>query len=198
MKIAIWAEHTARAILQEPHPPRWAPTRGGAPPGRTLNSLLGPDADLLTAAAWLHDIGYAPALNRCGFHPLDGARYLRDAQQALPQLCSLVAHHTRAITEADERGLAGELSSEFAPARADLTDALIYCDMTAGPDGQPLPVQHRLAEIRSRYGPDDLVTRAISRSAPELTAAVHRVTRALASQAAPPAAARVLAAAGTR
>lgn len=31
--------------------------------------------------------------------------------------------------------------------------------MTTGPDGQNLSVEDRLAEIRQRYGPDDLVTR---------------------------------------
>ena len=31
----------------------------------------------LVDAAWLYDIGYAPALRRIGLHPLDGARWLR-------------------------------------------------------------------------------------------------------------------------
>ncbi len=31
----------------------------------------------LVAAAYLHDIGYAPELAITGFHPLDGARHLR-------------------------------------------------------------------------------------------------------------------------
>ncbi|MGW0560049.1 HD domain-containing protein [Streptomyces sp. NPDC003016] len=34
------------------------------------------ERDLLVAAAWLHDIGYAPGLRDTGFHPLDGARHL--------------------------------------------------------------------------------------------------------------------------
>jgi aminoglycoside phosphotransferase (APT) family kinase protein len=29
-------------------------------------------------AAWLHDVGYAPAVVATGLHPLDGARYLRN------------------------------------------------------------------------------------------------------------------------
>jgi len=33
--------------------------------------------------------------------------------------------------------------------------ALIYCEMTTGPDGLHLPVGQRLAEIRARYGPGD-------------------------------------------
>jgi HD superfamily phosphodiesterase len=38
--------------------------------------------DLLEAAAWLHDIGYSPEIAVSGFHPLDGARYLRDVANA--------------------------------------------------------------------------------------------------------------------
>jgi hypothetical protein len=62
-----------------------------------------------------------------------------------------------------------------------LADALIYCDMTAGPQGQPMTVGQRLAEIGHRYGPDHVVSRALARSAPELVAAIDRVTRKLAS-----------------
>ena len=45
------------------------------------------------------------------------ARYLRDAQHADARLCRLVAHHSCAIIEAEERGLANILSLEFEPAR---------------------------------------------------------------------------------
>ena len=44
--------------------------------------MLGADADLIEAAAWLHDIGYALGLATTGLHQLDGARYLRDARHA--------------------------------------------------------------------------------------------------------------------
>ena len=60
-------------------------------------------------------IGYAPGLAATGFHPLDGARYLRDAQHADALLCRLVAHHSCAIIEAGERGLADILGREFEP-----------------------------------------------------------------------------------
>ena len=49
-------------------------------------------------------------------HTLDGARYLRDAQHADTTLCRLVAHHSYAIVEAGERGLADVLGLEFEPA----------------------------------------------------------------------------------
>src|ERR1700722_10881683 len=117
MTDTAWAEQTARNLLSEPLPRRWAHVQGVAATARTLASVLGPDTDLVTAAAWLHDIGYAPALADTGFHPLDGARYLRDSEHADAELCRLVAYHSGAINEADERGLAAELTSEFRPAR---------------------------------------------------------------------------------
>jgi hypothetical protein len=50
-------------------------------------------------------------------------------------LCRLVAHHSCAIIEAGERGLADVLSSEFEPAPYALSSVLTYCDMTTSPDG---------------------------------------------------------------
>ena len=150
--LAPWAGHLARKLLQEPLPRRWAHVQGVAARARSLAPVLGADADLLEAAAWLHDIGYAPGLAATGFHPLDGARYLRDAQHAGALLCRLVAHHSCAIIEAGERGLADILAREFEPAPYALSSVLTFCDMTTSPDGEPVPVERRLAEIRNRYG----------------------------------------------
>jgi hypothetical protein len=61
--LASWAGHLAQALLQEPLPRRWAHVRQGvAARARSLAPVLGTDADLLEAAAWLHDIGYARGL----------------------------------------------------------------------------------------------------------------------------------------
>ncbi len=180
MNLADWAEDTARTILQTPIPRRWAHTQGVAAQARSLAPILGSDADLLTAAALLHDIGYGPDLIDTGFHPLDAARYLSDTAQASDMLCRLVAHHSCALIEADERGLAVQLSREFEAARSDLTDALIYCDMTTGPDGQHMHVEQRLADIRARYGPANPVSRALVRSTPLLRDAVARIIGKLA------------------
>jgi hypothetical protein len=83
------------------------------------------------------------------------------------------------MIEAAEYGLADQLAREFEPAPGDLTDALTYCDMVTGPDGQQFSVEQRLAEIRGRYGPDDPVSRALVRSAPQLVGCVVRVRRKL-------------------
>jgi HD domain len=182
MSYTAWAEDVARSLLEEPLPRRWAHVQGVADTARTLTTILGSNADLLTAAAVLHDIGYAPGLQDSGFHPLDGARHLRDVAHADAMLCRLVAHHSCAIIEAEEHGLAADLAREFKPAPRVLADALIYCDMTTGPDGQRMAVGQRLADIRARYGPAHPVTRALARSAPQLTAATHRVVRQLSSR----------------
>jgi HD superfamily phosphodiesterase len=74
--LASWARQLARALLQEPLPRRWTHVQGVAARVRSLAPVLGADAHLLEAAAWLHDIGYAPDLAATGLHSLDGARYL--------------------------------------------------------------------------------------------------------------------------
>jgi hypothetical protein len=179
MEITTWAESVARGLLATPLPRRMAHTAGVAAAARGLSQILGADADLITAAAWLHDIGYSPALavTVTGFHPLDGARHLRDTERAGDLLCRLVAHHSCAMTEAAERGLAAELAREFPAPPVGLLDALTWCDMTTGPDGQPMTVHVRLAEMLARYGPGHIVGRSITASAPHLTAAVTRTER---------------------
>ena len=140
--------------------------------------MLGEWASVVEAAAWLHDIGYASALADTGFHPLDGARHLRDTRFGDRELWTLVAHHTCAQVEADERGLGQTLSAEFPVSNADplAVAALTFCDMTTGPDGQRVDVDERIAEILDRYPPDDLVHRSIARAAPVLRAQVAQVS----------------------
>ena len=169
----------ARKFLEVPLPRRWAHVQGVAAQARSLAPILGGDADLLEAAAWLHDIGYSAKLADTGFHPLDGARYLRDVQHADPMVCRLVANHSCAIIEAEERGLAEALSSEFPPPSPALSDALAYCDMTTTPTGEVVAVGDRLSEIVERYGPHDVVTRFIRRAEPELVSSVVRTGQRL-------------------
>ncbi|MBO0801672.1 MAG: HD domain-containing protein [Nocardiopsaceae bacterium] len=179
MNQAHWAERLARTLLEVPLPRRWAHVQGVAAQARSLAPVLGDDADLLEAAAWLHDIGYSPDLVKTGFHPLDGARYLRDVHGADPRLCCLVGQHSCAILEAEERGLADELAREFPPGDPTLIDALAYCDMTTTPTGHLVSVYDRLAEIAQRYGQGNVVTRFISKAGPQLISSVHRTEHRL-------------------
>ena len=175
MSQAVWARDLARSLLEELLPRRWSHTQGVAAQAERLENILGTDTDLVTAAAWLHDIGYSPALASTGLHPLDGARYLRDVEKADQRVCRLVAHHSCAVAEADQRGLVGQLVEEFAPERDVLAKALIYCDMTTDPDGHRVTFEERLDEIQKRYGPDHLVSRSMTIAAPAIRNAIAEV-----------------------
>jgi hypothetical protein len=102
-------------------------------------------------------------------------RYLRDVQHADPLLCRLVAQHSCAVIEAEERGLAYVLTREFAPPPRPLADALTFCDMTTSPDGEHVQVPNRLAEIHDCYGTGHLVSRSIRRATALILEAVGQV-----------------------
>lgn len=181
--LVSWARVVAEEELRGPLPRRWAHSQGVAKRAADLAHVLGDDADLLASAAILHDVGYAPRLATTGFHPLDGARFLRDAHGADERLVRLVANHSFALLEAEERGRRKELESEF-PLLADqrLVDALVWCDMTTTPDGERTTAEGRVAEILSRYGAESVVGRFIRRASPGIFASVERVEAALAAQ----------------
>lgn len=137
------------------------------------------DRDLLVAAAWLHDLGYAPELRATGFHPLDGARHL-EGLRAPRRLVCLVAHHSGAVYEAEQRGLSAELEA-FEREDGPVLDALIWADMTTGPAGESFDFDRRIDEILTRYEPGSEVHNAISAARPYLGAAVGRARARLES-----------------
>ena len=140
---------------------------------KVANALLRDQRDEVIAAAWVHDIGYGPRVRNSRFHPLDGAAFL--SSESFPEVVSsLVAFHSGAAEEADERGLDDSLN-QFALPPSDLLDILTYADMTTGPTGEPVTVDSRISEILDRYISSDPVHRAVTRSAPALKATVRRV-----------------------
>ncbi|MGH9056131.1 MAG: HD domain-containing protein, partial [Acidimicrobiales bacterium] len=106
MGLIEWAQATAEEYLA-PLARRWAHSEGVARQAERLQALVGgEDRDALVAAAYLHDVGYAPDLVATGFHPIDGARHLRTLNHG--RLASLVAYHGAALEEAELRDLASE------------------------------------------------------------------------------------------
>jgi putative nucleotidyltransferase with HDIG domain len=159
---------------------RWHHSAGVATAAASLARMFSEeDAELLVAAAWLHDIGYCAELLDTGFHPLDGARHLH-ALGAPDRLCQLVANHTSAWAEAASRGLADVLAGEFPAEESHLADALTYADITTSPAGQPWSAEERIAEILERYEAGHVVHRAIRQVTPELLATVRRVEERMA------------------
>ena len=176
------ATRIAEECLAAPLPRRWKHVCAVADKAMKVASILPPDdAQVLVASAWLHDVGYAPSVVDTGLHQLDGARWLRT--RGLPtRVAALVAHHSCAQFEAEERGLANILSAEFEREQSPTADALWYSDMTTGPDGQSLDVHARLAEIRERYGAEHVVTLFWQRAEPTLLEAVRRTEERIARQ----------------
>jgi hypothetical protein len=140
------------------------------------------DRELLIAAAYVHDIGYAVELRESGFHPLDGARWLRARGEE--RLACLVAHHSGAWFEADARGLADALG-EFPEEQSPTGDVLTYCDLTSDPEGFEVTPSVRLAEIGSRYGGDSDVARGMDAAGQALAALIARTEDRIAHIGAP-------------
>ncbi|MFD0919650.1 HD domain-containing protein [Saccharopolyspora rosea] len=180
MDLALQAAQTAERFVA-PLGRRWLHVQAVAARADELRDAVAPeDQETLVAAAWLHDIGYAPEIGHTRFHPLDGARYLRD--QGWPdEVVNLVAHHSGARFEAAERGMAQELA-EFPFADSPLLDALVTADLTTGPGGERLTYSDRIDEILTRYEPDDPVHRTWVKARPVLAEAVARTERRLAQE----------------
>ncbi|MFC3892300.1 HD domain-containing protein [Lentzea rhizosphaerae] len=180
MSLVSAATDIAQAQLSEALPRRWAHVQGvGRRAGQAAHLVPPSERDLLVASALLHDVGYAPTVAKSGFHPLDGARYLRELGMPT-RLCALVAHHSCAYREAELRGLSADIA-EWQDEQTILRDVLWWADMTTTPDGLVVNVVDRIEEIQKRYGPEDLVTFFIRQATPELVAAVERTEERLRS-----------------
>lgn len=173
------AEGLACQLLAGTLPPRWQHVQAVAERARSFRRVYErEEARLLVASAYLHDVGYAPGVKETGFHPLDGARHLRRLGFD-ERIVGLVAHHSCADIEATFHHLEHHLRREFPIDHRLPHDALLYCDLTTGPNGEPLSIDDRLIDIRARYGPEHLVTRFIDVAEPEMRAAVARAEELL-------------------
>jgi putative nucleotidyltransferase with HDIG domain len=99
----------ARSLLAGALPRRWAHVQGVAAKAERAAASLTLSGEALVAAAWLHDVGYAPDAIDTGFHPLDGARYLAGLG-APERVVNLVARHSYAMLEAELRGVGHRLA----------------------------------------------------------------------------------------
>ncbi len=169
--LAEWAKRRSAEFLSDLGD-RWRHVRGVGERARRVSVILGEqDQGVLVAAAYLHDIGYAPVLRRTGVHQLDGAAWVRS--HGYERLACLVAHHSQARFELELRGLTEELAA-YPREDSAVADALIYCDLMTGPAGQAMTLRERIDEVRGRYGPETLVAEALDQATPDLRWAVER------------------------
>ena len=174
-ELTQWASKTAESFLRGLEP-RWTHVQAVAKLADSIGTAFGEDHGVLVAAAYLHDIGYSQQLSLTGFHPLDGARFVRE--QGEERVARLVAHHSGARHEARIRGL-NDFEDEFPYDATSLDQALTYCDLTTSPKGERIRLEERVAEIQSRYGADHEVARAIGLGVAEFEEAVRATERRL-------------------
>ncbi|HCT75229.1 MAG TPA: phosphohydrolase [Micromonosporaceae bacterium] len=187
MDVVSEARELAAQHLQVPGMERrWAHVQGVASRAWELTPAVPADeAELLIAAAWLHDIGYAPGLVVTGFHALDGAEFLNCALWP-KRIVALVAHHSGARFEAAERGRCMLDRLEKWPLEdSPLMDALVTADLTVGPDGEQMTYPERVAEIYSRYGPEHVVHRTWQRVNRECAVYLDRTAARMAAASQP-------------
>ncbi len=178
-ELILAARDLVGRVLQE-DPERLHHCAGVAARAQALAATVPPSAaDTLIAAAWLHDIGYASLLRDSGFHPLDGAQYLRREGWPKP-VCDLIAHHSGSRFVARVRGVDDRLR-EFAFVEDAVSDALTVADNTAGPDGIVMSLDARLREKRRRHGPNSPNARANPERDDYIRAAAQRVADRLAA-----------------
>ena len=179
-KVIADARLEVKRMLRKRMPERWQHTRGVANQAAKIAFTVPPaDRVILISAAWLHDIGYTPALRKTGFHPLDGALFLRERGWN-ERTVALVAHHSGARFVPAYRGFES-LMAEFDFEDSAVSDALTYADQTVGPHGRKMTVPYRIAEAISRHGPDSPNARARVDRVPYLLAVADRVEQRLAA-----------------
>ena len=175
MRLEAWAAGEAERLLS-PLGDRWKHVRAVGERAASVTAILEPeDRPYLVAAAYLHDIGYAPELQLTGLHQLDGARYIRS--HGAERLARLVAHHSEARFEIRLRGFSHELAA-YEREESWVSDALTYCDLTTGPAGQPMTLEDRIVEVEQRYGEGEIVD-ALRQATPYLVGAVERIKERL-------------------
>lgn len=144
---------------------------------RVATALGRPRPDILVSAAWLHAIGEAPALHRCGLPAVDGATFLLDQGWPTPTI-NLVAHQLQSRMLAQALGCAPSLRL-FERVQGWPADIVDYAILTSDEDG-PIPLEAGLGRIRDAdiAHPEILATVREERQA-RLRRAGERVHRAV-------------------
>jgi len=174
--ILYWSRNLATSLL-ECLGDRWLHTQHVIKLAMQIACILpDDDSDLLVAAAYLHDIGYAPSLSQTGFHPIDGAYYIEGLGEY--RLASIVAYHSGSRFTATMLHMSQELS-HFPYEHSLLIRCLNFCDMHSGPSGQPFTLTQRRDDILARYGRKHVVSYSFLASLPSLRNDVSIVQRRL-------------------
>lgn len=174
--LETWAVELAEELLSETGR-RWTHDVGVLALAREIRGTFGEDGELLVAAAALHDTGCSPQVRRSRLEPLDAGWYL-ESVGAPERLTNLVANLDCAQLEAELRGL-DSLLARFPDEEGPVRDALWYCCLTVGPDGERTTLEARAAELPERYSHEPIILRYFELAMPELAGAIERTERLL-------------------
>ncbi len=171
-----WASENATYYIS-PLGNRWLHVQGVVEQALRVGAIFDEkECSYLIAAAYVHDIGYAPELKQTGLHSIDGARWLRSHNQE--RLASLTAYHSGTWFQAQSYGLLPDLE-QFSREQSMVADALDYCDMTTGPAGARISFEERIKDILVRYPEPHIVAQATHQAKPSLSQAVERIQQEL-------------------
>lgn len=151
-------------VLLENKPTRLRHILAVASFAQEISPRLGDDRLVQTALS--HDIGYADALRRTGFHPLDGAVFLAH-RGADPEVIHAVLHHTGAREEAKHLLAVCSFYERLPYQPTILDDAITFCDTQTSPLGARVAIEERIAEIKQRYGQESVVSQVMDHMTPE-------------------------------
>lgn len=175
--LRTWAEEVARELLADVRPRLDHVLAVGEKARKIAFAFGDATGDVFVAAAYLHDIGYAPSLVETGYHQVDGGHWL--CRQGHHELAGLVAHHSFALRELELRGCSFLLEPFEEPPR-EVADALAYCDVTTSPTGVDVTLGERIDDVLERYGEKSPVYQALLDARDDFQSAVERTRQRLA------------------
>jgi HD domain len=135
----------------------------------------------LIQAAYLHDIGYSPKLNKTNFHPFDGACFAFKAGFNKPVIAAVLFHSEAYETVKEKRSdllPAYSLNHDLLDEQDRLfTDLVTYCDVQTSPQGEKVSLDERVRDVVKRYGEHHPVSRMMIQCKPKYQDIINRVNR---------------------
>jgi hypothetical protein len=154
---------------------------------RNMEELL-PKLDLneevkkeLIQAAFLHDIGYNPELNKNNFHPLDGAIFAQQSGFSKPVIAAILFHSEAYETVKKARTDLLDIYETNKPLLDEqdrlFIDLITYCDVQTSPQGEKISLEERVQDVVNRYGEDHLVSQMMIFCKPKYQNTIERVNK---------------------
>lgn len=135
----------------------------------------------LIQAAFLHDIGYSPKLNKNNFHPFDGAHFAQQAGFPKPVIAAILFHSEAYETVKETRSdlfPTYSLNHDLLDEQDRLfIDLVTYCDVQTSPQGEKISLDERVQDVVNRYGKTHPVSQMMIHCKPKYQNTIERVNQ---------------------